>query len=47
MHRINKRLLNVLARKLQRKRPLGNSRYRWEENNEMDLKEIGTNNGLL
>jgi hypothetical protein len=35
MYTINKRLLNVLARKSQRKSLLGKPRHRCEENNEM------------
>jgi hypothetical protein len=31
----------ILARKPDRKRPLGRPRYRWVNNNKMDLREIG------
>ena len=31
----------VLVRKLERKRPLGRPRRRWEDNNKMDLQEVG------
>jgi hypothetical protein len=30
-----------LVRRLEGRRPLGRSRRRWEENNEMDLQEVG------
>jgi hypothetical protein len=31
----------VLVGKPERKRPLGRPRHRWEDNNKMDLKEMG------
>jgi len=31
----------VLVRKLEGNRPLGRSRRRWEDNNKMDLQEVG------
>jgi len=31
----------VLEGKLEEKRPLGRPRRRWEDNNEMDLQEVG------
>ena len=31
----------VLVRKLERKRPLGRPRRRWEDNMKMDLQEVG------
>jgi hypothetical protein len=34
---------NILTGKPTRKRPLGRSRCRWEDNIRMDLKEIGIN----
>ena len=35
----------ILTGKPTRKRPLGRSRRRWEDNIRMDLKEIGVNAG--
>jgi len=31
----------VLVEKAERKRPLGRSRHRWEDNIKMDLQEVG------
>jgi hypothetical protein len=31
----------ILVGKPEGKRPLGRSRHRWEDNNKMDLREIG------
>jgi hypothetical protein len=31
----------ILVRKPEGKRPLGSSRYRWDDNIRMELKEIG------
>jgi len=31
----------VLVGKLERKRPLGRPRLRWEKNNKMDIQEVG------
>jgi hypothetical protein len=37
----------VLVGKPERKRPLGRPRRRWEDNIELDLREIGTDGGEL
>jgi len=34
-------LYRVLARKSEKKRPLGRPRHRWEDNIKMDLQELG------
>ena len=34
-------LYSVLVGKSEEKKPLGTSRRRWEDNNEMDLQEVG------
>jgi hypothetical protein len=34
-------MYRVLVGKPERKRPLGRPRYRWEDNNKMDLQEVG------
>jgi hypothetical protein len=36
-----KNIHRVLARKPEEKRPLGNSRHRWEDNIKINLREIG------
>ena len=35
-------LYSVLVGKSEGKKPLGTSRRRWEDNNEMDLQEVGS-----
>jgi hypothetical protein len=37
----------VLVGKLERKRPLGKTRHRWEDNIRMDLMEIGCGLGCM
>jgi hypothetical protein len=36
----------VLVVRAERKKPLGRSRNRWEENNKMDLEAVGCCHGL-
>jgi hypothetical protein len=37
----NENAYRILVGKLERKRSLGSSKYRWEDNIKMDLREIG------
>ena len=37
----DRRVQRVLVRKSEGKRPLGRPRRRWEDNNKMDLQEVG------
>ena len=39
-------MYRVLVGKPDRKRSLGRPRCRWEDNNKMDLQELGRGNGL-
>jgi hypothetical protein len=39
--------MQTLARKIEGKRPLGKFGRRWENNIEIDIKEIGQNSGKL
>ena len=41
MHGERRRIYRVLVGKLERKRRLGRPRRRWEDNNKMNLQEVG------
>jgi hypothetical protein len=44
VHRRGENAYNVLFWRTEEKTPLGKSRHRWENNIEMDLKEVGWKN---